>query len=696
MHFPAMRFILARPDLLPNSIGLTWGRRGRLRHALSFVAMGGIAITTIGLPSVRAQATNFDGSYQTTNVGSLTQPSYTISGNGFSISEPASVTQDFFNFTDSFQISGGVINYDNGTSFKQSGSVSSDGAITWTETDQSSDAMTGPASYEYTGNLIVNANGSVSGSGTFTFTELEYLYMNDTSELTYSPGTITLTGAGTWSVTQATLVTPPAGPATRFSVTVPETATAGSPITVKVTALDASDNTVTDYSGIVSITSSDIEADLPLDSALTDGVGEFSVTLKTAGLRTVTATDTATASITGISEEIMVAGGPATQFLVEGPNSAVAGSAASITVTALDEFDNPTTDYSGTVRLISTDRAAALPDNSTLTDGVGTFPVIFNTDGAQRVTATDIVYSSIEGVSNNIEVAGVAIRFRVVAESSTAMTGAEIDFTVTALDASGNPTPHYSGTVHFTSTDGDAGRPADTTLTGGTGDFQIIFNTDGAQTVTATDTVDSSITGTSDDIEASGAAIRFRVVAAKSTAINGDEISFTVTALDASGNPTPYYSGTVQFSSITDPDADLPDDGTLTKGTGSFKITFNTDGAQTVTATDADTPSITGVSGSIMVYPIATPTPTRAPTPTPRPSPVPKSSPTPGITPTPSPTPTPTPTRVPTPTPRPSPTPQPSPIPSVTPTPTPTRVPTPTPRPSPTARPSPTPSPTPT
>src|SRR5439155_25227458 len=61
----------------------------------------------------------------------------------------------------------------------------------------------------------------------------------------------------------------------------------------------------------------------------------------------------------------------------------------------------------------------------------------------------------------------------------------------------------YTGTVHFTSTDGQSVLPANYTFVAGdsgTHMFSTILKTAGAQTVTATDTVTSSITGTTNSI----------------------------------------------------------------------------------------------------------------------------------------------------------------------------------------------------
>src|SRR5206468_308419 len=82
----------------------------------------------------------------------------------------------------------------------------------------------------------------------------------------------------------------------------------GTAFSFTVTALDASNNTATTYAGMVHFTSTDASATLPADSTLTNGAGTFNATLRTAGSRTITATDTVTSSITGTSGGITVGG----------------------------------------------------------------------------------------------------------------------------------------------------------------------------------------------------------------------------------------------------------------------------------------------------------------------------------------------------------------------------------------------------
>ena len=74
-------------------------------------------------------------------------------------------------------------------------------------------------------------------------------------------------------------------------------------------------------------------------------------------------------------------------------------------------------------------------------------------------------------------------------------------FTITAEDARGQVTPDYTGTVHFTSSDSQATLPVNVDFAGLNGKVTVaagslIFRTDGSDTLTATDTSDSSITST--------------------------------------------------------------------------------------------------------------------------------------------------------------------------------------------------------
>jgi hypothetical protein len=198
-----------------------------------------------------------------------------------------------------------------------------------------------------------------------------------------------------------------------------------------------------------------------------------------------------------------VSAAAATHFAVSAPASATAGVAVSFTVTARDPFNNTDTGYPGVVHFTSTDGAATLPGNSMLTGGVGTFSATLKTAGSQTLTATDTAVSSVTGTSTPITVSPAAATHFAVSAPASATPGVAFTFTVTARDPFDNTAPGYTGTVHFTSTDAGATLPANSTLMNGVGTFSATLKTLPA-TLTATDTANAAITGTSNPITFSG------------------------------------------------------------------------------------------------------------------------------------------------------------------------------------------------
>ncbi len=253
--------------------------------------------------------------------------------------------------------------------------------------------------------------------------------------------------------------------AMHFLVTAPANATAGTPITFTVTALDVNNNVAFTYPGTVHFTSSDANAMLPADMTLTNGMGTFSATLKTAGSQTITATDTVTPAVTGTSGPINVAVAGLDHFNVLAPGSSTGSVPFNFTVTAVDAFNNTITNYGGVIHFTTTDPAGVLPADSMLTNGVGTFSATLKTMGNQTITATDTVNSAITGTSNPIAITNLPVTHYLVTAPATATAGTPINFTVTALDANNNVSLSYPGTVHFTSTDAAAVLPPNVTLT---------------------------------------------------------------------------------------------------------------------------------------------------------------------------------------------------------------------------------------
>ena len=238
---------------------------------------------------------------------------------------------------------------------------------------------------------------------------------------------------------------------------------------------------------------------------------------------------------------------------------------------------------------------------------------VVNSDG--QITATsppgvagsvDVTVTTVGGTSQasqRDEFTYGAAHFMITAPGST-LAGSALVFTVTAEDALGATAASYTGTVHITSSDGQAIMSADGTLTGGVGIFGVTLRTAGNQTLTATDTTIGNLTGTSAAISVTGLAANHFAVSAPPTGITGKAMSFTVTAEDPFNNTAASYTGTVHFTS-SDANALLPGNATLVNGAGVFSVTLESPGSQTLTATDASAAAITGTSSTILTRGLA-------------------------------------------------------------------------------------------
>ena len=345
--------------------------------------------------------------------------------------------------------------------------------------------------------LLNTDNGSLGAvtdntDGTYTATLTDIVAETDTVSGTINGDAIT-------SGNPAVVFTPGAAdPAMTTITAAPTTANVGSSSTITVQAEDQYGNDLTTGSDTVLL-----NTDHGSLGAVTDnGDGTYTATLSD----TLAETDTVSGTINGdaiTSGDAVVVFSPtaATHFVVSAPAGATAGVAFNVTVTAKDASGNTAPSYAGIVKITSSDSTAVLPANATLTNGVGTFSVTLKKAGSQTVTATDTVTSTITGTSATITVAAAAATHLGVASAASVNSGTALVVTVTALDAYGNTAPTYAGSVKMTTSDAYGSLPASAgTLTSGVGTFSVTLRTVGSQSVTATDTVTSTITGTKSGI----------------------------------------------------------------------------------------------------------------------------------------------------------------------------------------------------
>jgi hypothetical protein len=301
-----------------------------------------------------------------------------------------------------------------------------------------------------------------------------------------------------------------------------------------------------------------------------------------------------------------------THFSVSGPGAVTAGDSAWITADALTPENLCACSYGGTVHFTSSDPKAQLPADYafTLADGgAHTFPVTLQTAGPQTVTVVDNADATVLG-SFSMEVSAAAPASLVVAGFPSPVTaGVTGKFSVTAQDAFGNTAADYAGTVHFTSSDPQAVLPGDYAFAPGdhgSHSFVGIFKTAATQTLNAADTVNGGPSGSQAGIAVQpAAAVSLAVAGFPSPVTAGTPGAFTVTANDAYGNTATGYTGTVHFTS-SDPQADLPADYVYTPGDNghhSFTATLKTAAVQSLSAADADTPTLSGTQSGVAVQP---------------------------------------------------------------------------------------------
>ncbi len=384
----------------------------------------------------------------------------------------------------------------------------------------------------------------------------------------------------------------------------PTGAGAGEPLPLSIRAVDAHGNVVTNYAGTAHVSSADSTDRLPADGGFTGGFREVSLAYLTSGTHSATVSEVG-GTITATTTSTLVSAGDATVLALTG-GSITAGTATSTTVTARDAFGNTVASFAGTVTLTTSDAQATPPAPHTLTAGVFTFPITLLTSGVQTVTATS---GSVTGSGSFTVGAAGGTNCLVTDTPASAAAGSQVGLRVVVKDAYANVATGYAGTMAITSSDASAQLPANGTFSSsdGTRAFSVQLRTSGNQLVIATDTVTSSIACSATVNVLQGATVlvvAFTGLDANLDAWAGTPVAGTVTAQDAFGNRISNYGGTVAFTS-SDAAAVKPGNavfGPSDNGQKAFSVTFNTVGAQTLTATDTSTAAIQGTSKAASVH----------------------------------------------------------------------------------------------
>jgi hypothetical protein len=279
------------------------------------------------------------------------------------------------------------------------------------------------------------------------------------------------------------------------------------------------------------------------------------------------------------------------------PATASSGTPFTVTVTAVDGQGRAFTSYTGTVHFSSSDTSAgvALPPDYTFTAadaGSHTFSATLIRSGPQTMTVSDAA-NNLSATSSIAVNPAPATKLVLTSASSTTPAGSPVSFAVAARDNNGNIDTSYAGRIHFTSSDPSGSLPADATLTNGQGSFTATLKTIGSQSITATDTVTTTITGQLVLQVTTASAASLTLVTPGSVKANAS-FSVTVTLKDGLGNVATTYTGKVHFSS-SDPTATLPADYTFTAadaGTHTFSAVLMVPPSQTISVADTVNPTL--------------------------------------------------------------------------------------------------------
>lgn len=394
---------------------------------------------------------------------------------------------------------------------------------------------------------------------------------------------------------------------TQLAVSTSGPVTAGVPFAVTVTALDANGNVVPGFQGFVAISGAPGTSPVTYQFTANDaGVHTIpnAATLFSAGSGTYSVTSPFLPDASG---SVNVLGAAAAKFSVVAQSASVAGDIASVTVSALDAYGNPTDGYFGTVHFSSSDIQAGLPANYTFTTadaGVHTFNVTLKTVGGQTVTATDTTTSTVAGISSAVTVTPAAAASLSVSGGGGYI-GSVNAVQITARDAYGNIATSENGVVHLASSDASSVTSTDAALTNGVGVFTVTPMTLGSQTLTASEVANGAITGSEAINVTPGWGTRI-VATPLAATVAGQTQTTTVTIYDAFGDVSTVFTGWVLVSTT-----DVRTGSSLVyfsandAGVKTIPLTLQTAGTQAVTISDYYNPRVTVTQTGIVVTPAA-------------------------------------------------------------------------------------------
>ncbi len=402
---------------------------------------------------------------------------------------------------------------------------------------------------------------------------------------------------------------------------------AGSSISVRVNAIDNWWNVISTVTHTVQLSSSDPVAGLPPNAPLFNGTRQFSVTLNTTGVQTVTAHDiTQPTVLPGTSSQILVNPGELYQFTfsnVVGP--VTAGVSFPVSITAEDQSGNRLVGYGGTLALsVSTGPGTITPVNIVMNQGLYTGNVtLTKAENGVSLAVTDGASPPHTGSSNQFRVnPGSLAKFQVLVPGiiptpgiapgysgnpNDQLAGQPFPIQVNGVDAHWNVVTSAQDSFGVSSTDLTASLPGNTVLINGTRSLSITLNSGGSHTVSAYHLNNPQISnGQSPLISIIPQNLdHFAFEQIQSPVVAGESFTVTIRAETNQNQIVGNFTGSVNLSSSTGNNTISPDvAGPFVAGEWTGTVTLTKAGSNvSISASDETTPPHTGTSNLFNVIP---------------------------------------------------------------------------------------------
>ena len=222
------------------------------------------------------------------------------------------------------------------------------------------------------------------------------------------------------------------------------------------------------------------------------------------------------------------------------------------------------------------------------------------------MTATDSTNTSLSAkATTNVLNPAVATQLDLILPRQNVQVGVPVTVELAAVNAPGQPVQSFADTVTLASSDTAASLPTSISFVDGIATFSVTFNTAGSQTLTATDSTNTSLSAkATTNVVNPAVASQLVLILPRGNTQVGVPVTVQLAAVNSQGFAVQSFSDTVTLTS-SDSAATLPSTITFVDGIATFSVTFNTAGTQTLTASDSTNTALMPKATTNVVNPAA-------------------------------------------------------------------------------------------